>query len=522
MTTSSLHPLMLLLLTACLTAGDPGQDHLGVTGRGQHKPIPRGVVEDSAYWKQQMQAELQAQLEKEPIVRQAKNVILFLGDGTSISTLTAARLLKGQRSGNFEHEVMAYEKFPYSALIKTYSADKVVTDSAASATAYLSGVKTNQEIIGVDANVLLGDCDAMNVQDFHTRSILEDFQDAGRSTGIVTVTRVTHASPAGAFAHTAERHWESDTDVYYDYVDTELCDDIAEQLVLGDSGSKIKVILGGGRQKLTPQAREDPEGGKSGKRRDGKDLIQTWLDHKALLGNASYVWNRDDLLAVDTGSTDYLMGLFDWSHMAYVVDQEASNPSLAEMTGAAIQVLQRDDNGYFLFVEGGNIDLAHHLNQHRSALEEALEFEKAIELAVSMTDPQDTLIVVTADHSQPMVINGYQERGSDVLGLGDYSDVDGLAFTTLLYTNGPGYRTQVDGARPDPALEDYSAPHYVAAATVPMEQSNHAGEDVALYAMGPHAHLFTGIHENAFIPHALRYTACVGEGLQFCSSSLEE
>nr|XP_045597366.1 alkaline phosphatase, tissue-nonspecific isozyme-like [Procambarus clarkii] len=516
MTTSSLHPLMLLLLTACLTAGVsgrltglkttktrtvyPGQDHLGVTGRGQHKPIPRGVVEDSAYWKQQMQAELQAQLEKEPIVRQAKNVILFLGDGTSISTLTAARLLKGQRSGNFEHEVMAYEKFPYSALIKTYSADKVVTDSAASATAYLSGVKTNQEIIGVDANVLLGDCDAMNVQDFHTRSILEDFQDAGRSTGIVTVTRVTHASPAGAFAHTAERHWESDTDVYYDYVDTELCDDIAEQLVLGDSGSKIKVILGGGRQKLTPQAREDPEGGKSGKRRDGKDLIQTWLDHKALLGNASYVWNRDDLLAVDTGSTDYLMGKL-------IVLQRRINDQCYLLT---------------LCVEGGNIDLAHHLNQHRSALEEALEFEKAIELAVSMTDPQDTLIVVTADHSQPMVINGYQERGSDVLGLGDYSDVDGLAFTTLLYTNGPGYRTQVDGARPDPALEDYSAPHYVAAATVPMEQSNHAGEDVALYAMGPHAHLFTGIHENAFIPHALRYAACVGEGLQFCSSSLEE
>ncbi|XP_047483489.1 alkaline phosphatase-like [Penaeus chinensis] len=494
------------------------QDHLDVMGhvRASKSAKSGNAVEGMDYWNQQMQAELQDQLAKSPIVKQAKNIIFFLGDGTSISTLTAARLLKGHSTGNGEHEVMAYERFPYSSLIKTYSADKIVTDSAASATAYLTGAKGNQATIGVDANVLLSDCDAMNNPSYHTSSVLKNFQDAGKSTGIVTVTRVTHASPAGNYAHTAERHWENDDDINDINGDPEKCDDIAEQLVYGPTGSKIKVILGGGRKKLTPKGVDDPEGGDGGRRDDGKNLIQSWIDQKQVLGNASYVWHRNDLLQVDTANTDYLMGLFDWSHMAFAIDQDTSNPSLEEMTRAAIEVLQRDDNGFFLFVEGGNIDKAHHLNEHRSALEEALEFEKAIALADSMTNPEETLIIVTADHSQPLVINGYPERGTDVLGLGDFSDVDGLPFTTLMYTNGPGYRGEPQGERPDPSTENYNDPHYMGAATVPMIESHHAGEEVILYARGPHAHLFTGIHENAYIPHALRYAACVGDGLQFC------
>nr|XP_053654825.1 alkaline phosphatase, tissue-nonspecific isozyme-like [Cherax quadricarinatus] len=388
-----------------------------------------------AFWNERMQAELRTQLEKTEIVSQAKNIIFFLGDGTSISTLTAARYLKGLRTGNFEHEVMAYEKFPYSTLIKTYSEKWTL--------------------------VALWHC-------YGPESLMPR---------------------PWYYAHTAE-----------------VC------------GWHHQVIMGGGRQKLTPKHVDDPEGGDGGKRDDDKNLIETWINQKNLLGNASYVWHRNDLLAVDTTNTEYLMGLFDWGHMGFKVDNDVSNPSLREMTKTAIEILQKDTNGYFLFVEGGNIDLAHHLNEYRSALEEAVEFEAAIEQAVSMTDPQETLILVTADHSQPIVMNGYQERGSDVLDLGDYSDVDGLPFTTLMYTNGPGYRGEVSGLRPDPSKEDYRDPHYPGAATVPMIESNHAGEEVILYALGPHAHLFTGIHENAFIPHALRYAACVGEGLHYCSS----
>ncbi|XP_071522573.1 alkaline phosphatase-like [Panulirus ornatus] len=533
-----LQPLLqLLLLAASLAARVPedvtrvtrpnsptlhdDQDYLTELRYSTRKRKAVKVVQDSKYWNKQMQAELQAQLEKTPIVQKAKNVILFLGDGTSISTLTAARLLKGYRSGNFEEEVMTYERFPYSTLIKTYSADKMVTESAASATAYLTGVKGNQETLGVDANVQLTDCHAMNVPEFHTTSVLHNFQVNNRSTGIVTVTRVTHASPAGNFAHTAFRDWESDDDVNDMGGDSELCDDIAEQMVLGQTGSRIKVILGGGRKKFTPKGVRDPEGGEGGRRDDGKNLIEMWLRQKQHLGNASYVWHRNQLLDLDTENTDYLLGLFDWSHMSYVVDQDASNPSLQEMTRVALQILQKDDNGFFLFVEGGNIDKAHHLNEARSALEEALEFERAIALADAMTDPEDTLILVTADHSQPFVINGYQDRRSDIFGIADFSDVDGLPYTTLLYTNGPGYRGEQYGSRPDPTDEPLSDPHYVSASTVPLLESKHAGEDVVLYARGPFAHLFTGIHENTYIPHAIRYAACVGNGLHYCTREEE-
>lgn len=499
------------------------QDHLNL---GPH-PAPKmkidadgslRAIEDSAFWNALCQEELAQQLANTPIVSQARNVIFFLGDGTGIATLTAARILKGQRTANYELQKMAWETFPYSAIIKTYNTNMQVTDSAASATAYLNGVKANQATIGVDANVQLTDCDAMNVVQFHTESLLTNFQNDGRSTGIVTTTRVTHASPAGNYAHTAERHWENDDDINDEDGDPELCDDIAEQLVLGDTGSKIKVIMGGGRKKFLPKDIDDPEGETSGRRDDGKNLIETWINMKALVGEARYVWNRTELLSLDTQNLDYLMGLFDYSHMEFAVDQDASNPSLEEMTRSAIEVLQRDSNGFFLFVEGGLIDKAHHLNEARSASEEALEFEKAVLAAVEMTDEQDTLIVVTADHSQPMTINGYPARGSDILGMASTSDVDEQPFTTLMYTNGPGYRDQKDGIRPNPEDEDYEDPHYAAASAVPMIESNHNGEDVILYARGPHAHLFTGNHENAYIPHAIRYAACVGSsGLSFCS-----
>ncbi|KAK3880214.1 hypothetical protein Pcinc_015283 [Petrolisthes cinctipes] len=493
------------------------RDHTNT--KGPRKTNRDTKVEDSTFWNAMMQADLEAAINKSPVMNQAKNIIFFLGDGTSISTLTAARFLKGFLTGEHEHQVMSYEKFPYSTLIKTYSADTMVTDSAASATAYLTGVKANQDTIGVDANVLNMDCDAMNNPAYHTTSVLRNFQDAGKSTGIVTTSRVTHASPAGNYAHTAERSWENDFDLTEDGQDTDLCDDVAEQLVLGETGSKIKVIMGGGRQKFTPLGVPDPELGSWGSRLDGKDLIETWLTEKELMGNASYVWQREELLAVNTSATDYLLGLFDWSHMAYFVDNDTRNPTLEEMTRTAIEILSRDTNGYFLFVEGAKIDLAHHDNEYRSALEEALQLEKAIALADAMTDPQDTLILLTADHSHPLVINGYADLRADIRGFGGTSDIDDLPYTTLLYTNGPAYRGEVNGSRPDPSLEDYTNPHYAAATAVPRDSSTHAGEDVILYARGPQAHLFSGIHENAFIPHTLRYAACVGDGLQFCSAS---
>jgi len=474
------------------------------------------AVEDKAFWNELCQEELTQQLNKAPIVKKAKNIILFLGDGTGIATFTAARLLKGQRSGNFELEQMAWEKFPYSSIIKTYNTNMQTTDSAASATAYLTGVKANQETIGVDANVRLRDCAAENIQDYHTHSVLKDFQDTGRSGGVVTTTRVTHASPAGNYAHTACRDWESDYEMVELGDDPTQCMDIATQLVKGDTGSKIKVILGGGRRGFIPEEENDPEDtDKHGDRLDGVNLIDEWLQDRE---NAQFVWNRTALLRVDEENTDSLLGLFTRSHMEYKIEihEDDHDPTLQEMTEAAIKILSKNEEGYFLFVEGGMIDKGHHENKANLAINEATEFEKAVESAARMTSDQDTLILVTADHSQPITINGYSARGTDILGLGDVSDIDNMPFTTLLYTNGPGYRDQTNDLRPNPQDDDIADSDYRFESAVPMDSSNHNGEDVVLYARGPHAHLFTGVHENAYIPHAMRYAACVGEGLSFC------
>jgi len=474
------------------------------------------AVEDKKFWNTLCQDDLAKQLQATPIMAKAKNIILFLGDGTGLSTFTAARLLKGQRSGNFELEQMAWEKFPHSAIIKTYNTNTQTTDSAASATAYLTGVKGNQATIGVDANVELRDCDAMNDQRFHTHSVLKEFQDHGRSGGVVTTTRVTHASPAGNYAHTAERDWESDADTIETGHDPKICTDIATQLVTGDTGSKIKVVMGGGRRSFMPDSVQDPENkDETGERLDGVNLVDKWLEGRE---NAQFIWSRGDLLKLNISSTENLLGLFSHSHMEYKIEvkEEEDDPTLEEMTKAAIEILEKNDEGYFLFVEGGLIDKGHHSNKARRAMEEAIEFEKAVDTAARMTSDQDTLILVTADHSHTMTINGYTPRGTDILGSGDESSTDGLPFTTLTYGNGPGYKQQVDGVRPDPREEDTEDSEYRYASAVPMETSHHNGEDVVLYARGPHAHLFTGVHENAYIPHAMRYAACVGDGLSFC------
>ncbi|RXG67300.1 hypothetical protein Avbf_15662 [Armadillidium vulgare] len=128
------------------------------------------------YWFNDGQAQLASQLQIQPQIQKAKNIIYFLADGTSIATFTAARILKGSRSGNYEREQTSWEAFPFTGIIKTYNTDNIVTDSAASSTAYLSGVKANQGTIGVDVNVKYAVCEDMNYEEYHTQSILRDFQ----------------------------------------------------------------------------------------------------------------------------------------------------------------------------------------------------------------------------------------------------------------------------------------------------------------------------------------------------------
>lgn len=142
--------------------------------------------------------------------------------------------------------------------------------------------------------------------------------------------------------------------------------------------------------------------------------------------------------------------------MHYHLEDVKSEPTLEEMTVAAIQLLQKEANGFVLYVEGALIDKAHHANMARYAIDETVEFAKAIEAATKLTKEEDTLIVVTADHSQPLVMNGYAERGHDILGItsmeaitkevGDVSKLLNakMPYFTLNYGNGPGYTTNVE------------------------------------------------------------------------------
>lgn len=274
-----------------------------------------------------------------------------------------------------------------------------------------SGVKTNYEMIGLSAEAKLLDCEAQLDKNLWTESIMSWAGKSCKATGIVTTTRVTHASPAGAYAHVAERDWENDNEVTLSGCDSNIIDDIAEQLIYGNEGRGFKVILGGGRSNFRNQSVIDEEG-KNGYRKDGKDLIEEWQRARGEGGKAAYVWNKEGLLNVDPGSTDFLLGLFENDHMKYnldVVNEKLQNqkPSLSDMTRVAIEMLRKEENGYFLFVEGGMIDQGHHYGFAQTSLDETKEFSKAIEIARQMTSEDDTLIIATADHSHVFTYGGY-------------------------------------------------------------------------------------------------------------------
>nr|XP_031534617.1 intestinal-type alkaline phosphatase-like [Vicugna pacos] len=308
--------------------------------------------EDPAFWNRQAAQALEAAKKLQPIQTPAKNLIIFLGDGMGVSTVTATRILKGQMSGKPGPETpLVMDQFPYLALSKTYNVDKHVPDSAGTATAYLCGVKGNMI------------------------------------------------------------------------------------------------------------------------RKDKRNLVQEW---QAKQQGAQYVWNRTALMqASNDPSVTHLMGLFEPGDMNYEVQRDLTkDPSLAEMTEAALRLLSRNPHGFYLFVEGGRIDHGHHENVAYRALTEAIEFDNAIDKASQLTSENDTLTLVTADHSHVFSFGGYPLRGSSVFGLADGKASDGKSYTSILYGNGPGYQLS-GGARPDVDESESGTPTYRQQAAVPLSSETH-------------------------------------------------
>jgi alkaline phosphatase len=370
-----------------------------------------------------------------------------------------------------------------------------------------TGVKSRNGVINVDSIVAENDCKAGLARPITT--IAELAEIAGMSTGAVTTTRLTHATPAAAYAHVAGRDWESDADMKKEDIDAG-CVDIARQLVEMRYGDGLEVAMGGGRAQFLPAEVADPEyPKKTGARKDGRNLVDAWLRRYG--ASAAYVWNQRQLQQLNLAKTKHLLALFESSHMQFEVDRvrdAAGEPSLAEMTFKAIAMLSRNPKGYFLLVEGGRIDHAHHAGNAARALDDTAALDEAVKAALSVTNPDETLIVVTADHSHVLTMAGYPSRNNPILGLANREDgtpalaKDGKPYTTLSYANGPG---AVEGERADLTNVDTTAKDFRQQSLVPFGSETHGGEDVPIFASGPWAHLFQGVVDQQYIFHVMNH-----------------
>ncbi|XP_039484206.1 alkaline phosphatase [Drosophila santomea] len=504
--------------------------HYGMSGDvGDMETVtywPVNLPKEQQEWYDQGIDELQKAVSRQFNRRRAKNVILFVGDGMGPNTVTAARIL-----GFKEEGLLRWEQFADMGLLKTYCADKQVPDSFSTATALFGGVKVNYETGGVDANVPLGNCTASLKEDHHVQTILKWAQVDGMRTGFVTTTRVTHATPAALYAHVPDRRWECETGMPAE-AQGQGCMDIARQLIEQPTGQRINVIMGGGRQMLVSDvigSDADPLDTWASQSRDGRDLIQDWRRKKEDEGvSHAVVQNNRELWNLNGQDADYVLGIFANGHLSYDHERDRSDsgmPSLSNMTRKALEVLGNSDKGFLLVVEAGLIDQAHHRGNARKALSEVLELNAAVEATLSFLKSTDrleeTLVIVTADHSHSLTINGHPDRGSSILGLAGNSKTEGTPYTTLTYgTSYQGFQVDANTQRRrDPTADDITDWGYTQQAAINTDENLHGGSDVTIHAEGAMSYLFHGVHEQSYVAHAISYALRIG---RFRDSSIAE
>lgn len=464
--------------------------------------------------------------------QRARNVIFFVGDGMGVSTVSATRVYSVGVDGQ-----LVVDQFPYTALSRTYSADSITPDSAPTMSAMMTGVNTNQSVIGFDEKTEPSDFNKDGDGEA-SWTLLEMAKARGMKVGVVSTAQITHATPAATFAHINQRNNEND---------------IALQALPSDGtynqrlGSGVDVLMGGGRRFFVPNGVVDEEGG-GGSRIDGRNLRQEFQN-----AGYTYVWNLAGFNTLTPASLPVL-GLFERGHMEYEADRSSDagkEPSIKEMTVKAIELLEaatrRGSQGYFLHVEGGRIDHAHHEGNAYRALVDTQALDEAIGAAAQMVDLRETLIIVSADHSHVFNIAGYPLRpfgelpypiqsyapgyantnmpshGRGILDVvydldqstghvSESVDRDGVPYTVVGYLNGPGYRGI---PRVDPRVDPFPGrsgiiPNgpwhqaYFQEAAVPLGSETHSGEDVAIYAIGPGAELVTGTVKNTHIFHVMK------------------
>ncbi len=537
---------LVTLLAACASApvlpmqAPPGSDAIVV----DVPRIERPAGETAAWWFRDGAAQAAA---RGAMSGRAKNVIVFLGDGMSLTTVAAARIFEGQRKGQpGEENRLAWESFPATALSKTYNTDKQTPDSAGTMSAIATGVKTRTGVLSIGQAPKRGDCAGALASPLLT--LWELASSSGLSTGAVTTTRVTHATPGATYAHAADREWENDTEMT-NAARAAGCIDIARQFVESSHARRFEVLMGGGRENFMPSTQRDPEyPDKPGKRGDGRDLVAEW---KRRHPGGTYAWNARQF--ADAPMDRPLLALFEPDHMHFEHDRPrdaTGEPSLADMTRSAIARLSKNPDGYVLLVEGGRIDLANHYGNAYRALDDTVALSDAVRAATEATSSDDTLILVTADHAHTLTFVGYPVRGNPILGKVrsgtaengaslPSKDALGLPYTTLSYANGPGYAgasaSQPEGpktfphlgrgfkpapaGRPDLSDVDTTDPDYLQEAAIPFANETHSGEDVGVWALGPGSAAVRGsLEQNAIFHIALQATPRLREAL--CAAKL--
>ena len=233
-----------------------------------HTPLLAPVQASDSYYVKGHNAVAARAAERAP--KRAKNVILFIGDGMGISTVTASRILEGQIQGrDGEKNSLAFEKLPYLALSKTYSANQQTSDSAPTMTAIITGVKTSDGVLSVDQSVARQEKNNAVVQAHKLTTLLELAEARGMATGVVTTARVTHATPAATYAHSSERDWESDGNLPAGATVKDIAAQAIDNFAVRNG---MEVLMGGGRTYFMPNTSFDPEyPSVKGRRKDGRD-----------------------------------------------------------------------------------------------------------------------------------------------------------------------------------------------------------------------------------------------------------
>lgn len=395
---------------------------------------------------------------RDPVVR---NVILMIGDGMGVSQITLARIVHGK---------LTLDEFPVVGLVTTHSADQIVTDSAAAATALATGKKTANFAIGIP----------------NTDTLLTSARRRGKATGLVTTAKITHATPA-PFATVAEKRSQEQ--------------EIANQY----AAAGVDVMLGGGARFFSPE------------------LLQKFAGYEIV--------RSAEELARATGPR--LLGLFHEDHIPYVLDRRGE-PSLADMTRKALEILSRDPDGFFVMIEGGRIDMACHASDAPSCVREMVDFDAAVREAVEFARKHgDTLVVVTADHatgglaitekvqvrkehfarvkaSAEALGRRLKTQGGDVrqalaefLGVTDPTPEELAAFEQATGPYDPGTRLgEIVSRRCGVTFIPFEY-----RIVKPNETHGHDGAMVPCYAWGPGQERFSGSYDNTDIPARIRALA---------------